>query len=120
MNLLQNPHEQAAWRLAWLREQARTYTEAVNFAEAELNAWIVDGNTKPVAHSIAIIGAAGRLVGVEGHNKGLSLYPFCVWVIGANGEIDCFCRATALHRFAKRYGKDLIELWQQANMEVVR
>lgn len=115
MNIFQNPQQQAAEGLAWLHEQARSFKEAANFAAAELNSWEVAGNTKPVARSIAQIGAAGRLVKVEGHNKGLSLYPFIVWVIGADGERTCFCRATGLHQFAKQYGRDLTELWEEAN-----
>lgn len=115
MNLLRNPHAQAAALLVWLKDSARSFKEADNFASAEINSWEVAGNTKPVARSIAQIGAAGRLVKVEGHNKGLSLYPFIVWVIGADGERTCFCRATGLHQFAKQYGRDLTELWEEAN-----
>lgn len=118
MNRSRNPHQQAAHNLAWLIDTATKFKQATNFAAAELNSWICAGNTKPVAQSIAIIGAAGRLINVEGHNKGLSLYPFIVWVIGADGERTCFCRATTLHQFAKQYGRDLTELWEEANMDM--
>lgn len=59
--------------------------------------WIAAGHTKPVARDLALLERIGLLEAVEGHTKGMTLYPFAVYL--KSGEV--ICRATELHRYVK-------------------
>jgi hypothetical protein len=62
----------------------------------EFNPWYKDYYTKPVAIAIVKLSKLGLLEQVEGHNKGLSLFPWFVKVKGAG----YFCAATKLKAYA--------------------
>lgn len=73
--------------------------------EGEVNKiqeWIDEGNSKPVAESLAKIEEAGLLDNVEGHSGKGGILPFSVRVKDkVTGKIKYITKATELHKFAE-------------------
>ncbi len=79
----------------------------MNRLEEFTDDWYHSGNSHPVARSIAILELAGVLEYVEGHTRGLSLYPFTVCIKDPQtGKKRFACKPTELHALAKEFTKE--------------
>ena len=63
-----------------------------------IETWLNAGNSKPVAKSLAMLDTSGLLRKVEGHTKGMSLFPFAVYL--KDGGI--ICKPTELHQYVSK------------------
>lgn len=66
-----------------------------------IETWLNAGNSKPVATSLAMLETSGLLRKVEGHTKGMSLFPFAVYL--KDGGI--ICKPIELHQYVAKMMK---------------